>query len=933
MQYSYSQRLSLDAFLNALLNEWTDYDITDHEICIAMTAGKLVLPLLQRSAVQRFQFNYPAKFRDLQGHVDTDIAYADVIELICQHHEITGDFSQTQLLGFKQEVFTSQSHIENVLAARTTPVGIDGFIQAEQSLLGGHNLHPAGKSHAGWTAEESKLYSPDYANSFALQWYFVAPSLLTGNSHGESFSELLLQTYQDTFNSKVFPSAIPDGYLAFPMHPHQVKVLRDNTSMQQYFADGLIIECADSGQGKTWHPTSSTRALWQQDSRWMLKFSLAVKLTNSVRHLSVKELERGVLFSQVSEELAGAELWQRFPTFSVLQEPAWSGLKDLNGEVIVDSLFCWRENCFPTGKESSMVLATLTQTKEDGGNFIQDLIAEFATHQSLSYRDASLIWFEQFLEQVIKPICVARSDYGLILLAHQQNILVDFDNGLPCGVKFRDCQGTGFTETAITRFPLLQENAPEYFMKNADVNSYFSYYLIVNSLNSVIAALQSKVPSVENQHIDSTASLEQLVQMSQHLWRKLAQHSFYDRSFYDYLLSSDSLTIKSNFFCFLSAQNETEISDPSKIYVRYPNLFKFAAKEGVNSVFKPLFKPQSDSGHISKTGSQLVFETIGAHFTVKSCLSQWAFTYDDGFNADLRTEVRAEVETEVRGSLSTLDQTQWFNILEHAFAGMDVNRKTIIIKQQLWLAMTTAQIPSWAETVCDDVHIQRAAFYQYANMWSKIQACDKADAPLLISAEGVEYPERQPQPEGIWYQQYVYDLGRVISFKCADLQLDLTTFSHWHNRPEVSRMWELAGSKHSHLQYLEKQTADPHSMAVIGYVDGVAFGYLEVYWTPEDRLGIYYDCQHYDRGVHMLVGNPLFLGGRYFVNWARCLQHAIYTDEQRTGHVLGEPRADNKHVAKIASKVGLEKLKEFDFPHKRAALLCSARNDFFERII
>jgi len=924
MQYSYAEKLSLDSFLNALLNEWQGYVLTQCEICIDMAEGQIVLPLLQHSPVQRFQFNYPVKFRKLQG--ESDIAYADVIELICQHHEITGDFSQTQLTGFKQQVFSSQEHMENVLAERITPVGIDGFIQAEQGLIGGHNLHPAGKSHQGWSAAESKLYSPDYANSFALQWYFVAPALLVGNSHGESISALLLQIYQDTFNTTILPDTIPDGYLAFPVHPHQAKVLRENTSIQQYFTDGLMIEFTDSEQGRAWHPTSSTRALWQQDSRWMLKFSLAVKLTNSVRHLSVKELDRGVLFKQVSEELASAELWQRFPTFSVLQEPAWCGLNDLAGEAIIDSLFCWRENCFLTGKESSMVLATLTQTKADGGNFIQDLIMQFADHQSLSYRDASLVWFEQFLDQVIKPICVARSDYGLVLLAHQQNILVDFDYGLPCGAKFRDCQGTGFTETAVTRFPLLQENTPEYFMKNSEVNSYFSYYLIVNSLNSVIAALQSDSPFVDLCSEDNAVLHQQLVQMSQHLWRKLAQHSFYDRSFYDYLLNSDSLTIKSNFFCFLSAQNETEIADPSKIYVDYPNIFKFVAKAEAKTVFKPLFQQKDIIGnadyHTNKTGSQLVFETIGKQFTVTSCLSQWSFSYDE-----------SGLNTVMDVSADTINQALWFNILEHAFSGMGVNRKTIIINQSLWLTMTTAKIPAWAEIVCDEINIQRAVFFQYVNIWSQIQVNSKADSPLLLSAQGIKYPQRPPQPQGIWYQQYSYDLDRVISFKCADIRLDLATFSHWHNRPEVSLMWELAGTKSEHQQYLEKQTTDPHSMAVIGYVDGVAFGYLEVYWTPEDRLGIYYDCQYYDRGVHMLVGNPLFLGGRYFVNWASCLQHAIYIDEQRTRHVLGEPRSDNKHVATIANKVGLQKLKEFDFPHKRAALLCSERNDFFERII
>ena len=122
-------------------------------------------------------------------------------------------------------------------------------------------------------------------------------------------------------------------------------------------------------------------------------------------------------------------------------------------------------------------------------------------------------------------------------------------------------------------------------------------------------------------------------------------------------------------------------------------------------------------------------------------------------------------------------------------------------------------------------------------------------------------------------------------------------------------------------------------MAVIGYFDGVPFGYFEVYWTPEDRLGPYYDCLPYDRGVHMLVGNQLFLGGKNFINWAAAVEHAVFVAEPRTENIMGEPRADNVHVARITKHIGMTKLKEFDFPHKRAALLCCNRATFFNSIV
>lgn len=43
------------------------------------------------------------------------------------------------------------------------------------------------------------------------------------------------------------------------------------------------------------------------------------------------------------------------------------------------------------------------------------------------------------MDNVIAPLCIARSDYGIILLAHQQNILLDIKDNLPTGMKYRDC--------------------------------------------------------------------------------------------------------------------------------------------------------------------------------------------------------------------------------------------------------------------------------------------------------------------------------------------------------------------------------------------------------------------------------------------------------------------------------------------------------------
>ncbi len=503
MQYSYSQRLSLTAFLNSLLNEWHGYHKTETEIAIASEAGELVLPLLRDSLVKRFSFDFPARLRH-QG-ISVALSYEQVVEFICGHPTIVGEFSQAQVKAFKEQVLASEQHMAGVSEHRQGNWEIDSFIKAEQGLVGGHNLHPAGKTCQGWDDTQASLYSADYANEFALHWYFIKPELLAGESASsdisvdESLDESLVENWVESSDESLDDSladllcqsyhdagiehAIPAGFLPYPVHPFQAAVLAENTSIQQYISDGLVVDA--KAQGQPWRATSSTRALWQQESRWMLKFSLAVKLTNSIRHLSLTELSRGVLFQQVHDELAGAEFAQRFPDFTILQEPAWCGIKALAGEFITDSLFCWRENPFQSGNEACLTLATMTQDKPNGSNHIAELVKIDADEHERSLASSSAIWFEHFLDKVIKPVLVARSDYGLVMLAHQQNLLVNLQDNMPDGAVFRDCQGTGYTDTALERFTMFADNPPAYFADNANVIfSVASEYVDANELAS-----------------------------------------------------------------------------------------------------------------------------------------------------------------------------------------------------------------------------------------------------------------------------------------------------------------------------------------------------------------------------------------------------------------------------------------------------------------
>ena len=172
----------------------------------------------------------------------------------------------------------------------------------------------------------------------------------------------------------------------------------------------------------------------------------------------------------------------------------------------------------------------------------------------------------------------------------------------------------------------------------------------------------------------------------------------------------------------------------------------------------------------------------------------------------------------------------------------------------------------------------------------------------------------------------------TVSFRAVDIDRDLDLFDRWMNDPRVDYFWELAGSKESLRTYLETLQAKPHSYPLIGCFDGEEAGYFETYWVREDRLGPYYESQSYDRGWHGLIGERRHLGKRKTGAWLRGLAHYLFLDCPMTENIMGEPRVDNAKLLAYADSLAYEKVKEFDFPHKRSALMRCPRDRFFSEV-
>jgi acetyl CoA:N6-hydroxylysine acetyl transferase len=217
--------------------------------------------------------------------------------------------------------------------------------------------------------------------------------------------------------------------------------------------------------------------------------------------------------------------------------------------------------------------------------------------------------------------------------------------------------------------------------------------------------------------------------------------------------------------------------------------------------------------------------------------------------------------------------------------------------------------------------------WQHAAGWQP-QATTAFPVQQVIS-DGRRHPLRAPKPEGLVYARYIPWLKRRLTLRTLRIEDDLPMFNRWMNDPVVEQFWNESGDLAKHRAYLDTIARDPHMTSLIASFDDQPFAYFEVYWAKENRIAPFYDCGDFDRGWHVLVGEEAFRGKQFAVAWLTTISHYLLLDDCRTQVVVGEPRADHDKQIRNLDKSGYAKLKEFDFPHKRAMLVMLTRERYF----
>ncbi len=371
---------------------------------------------------------------------------------------------------------TMQTYITKSIEQNDINIKDYHFIQSEQSLLFGHWLHPTPKSRVGMATWQHDLYAPELRGFFQLHYFEVDPAIVITqyNKFGQSVTIL----------DQLLEKSAENRYL-YPMHPLQALWLLQQEHVQKAIHDGQIKYIGP--RGKPFLPTSSIRTVYNEKEKWMYKFSIPVKVTNSLRVNKIHELKAGVVMSELFDSI---DFLKRYPCFHVIDDPISLSLnipvKEETGfEVII------RTNPFQKdkGKGIHSIAALVQDPLPDQESLLKKLVIDFSLTFQLTLEEASIEWFKKYWKCAVEPMFVLYDEYGLALEAHQQNSLVDVSNSFPTAFYFRDNQGYYLAESKRNKLEEIVgnlKNTSNLFYEEELIQERFTYYLFINHIFSLI---------------------------------------------------------------------------------------------------------------------------------------------------------------------------------------------------------------------------------------------------------------------------------------------------------------------------------------------------------------------------------------------------------------------------------------------------------------
>ncbi|MGF1680597.1 IucA/IucC family protein [Photobacterium minamisatsumaniensis] len=521
--------------------------------------GFLMLEVAYRTVVGRHRFHQVVLFTDDSGV--QIIPLANVISMLVR--EIYSSYCDNKAShNEEQELLRRIVDSEQLMARYIThhmctsaPTAMR-FIDTEQMLVFGHWQHPTPKSRQGMLEYHHEFYAPEMKGYFKLNYFQVHHSLVRQRS------ALLCDTEEIIASSLDTEALVREDYVVLPMHPLQAQWLLHQPYVIRLIDAGLIVDCGAHGPQFT--ATSSVRSLYSPALDWMFKFSLPVKITNSLRVNKRHELEAGVVMTRLYRKTGFSSL---YPSFQIVADPAYitvdvPELAESGFEIII------RENSFKQGNDQdTTTLAALAQDPLPGNaSLLHHQVKRLSKAHNCTLFLAAMKWFAAYWECAIEPMIHLYDEHGIALEAHQQNSVLALDQqGLPKTYYFRDNQGYYLSKSYQAYQASLDPDlaiVSDLYFDDEMICDRFCYYLMVNNLFAIIGRLGA------DGIVDEPSLLAFAQQRLSGLERRLVGAG---KKFVQRLLHEEKLPMKANLLTRVHDIDELQTENEQSVYTFIDN--------------------------------------------------------------------------------------------------------------------------------------------------------------------------------------------------------------------------------------------------------------------------------------------------------------------------------------------------------------------------
>jgi siderophore synthetase component len=501
-----AERSHLSALLNCALRESGDvrWDVAadgwDAALPVLGGAATLEIAVAYRSPTGRHRYGGPPRLRSggVPRTVDLSLAAALVIDALAGERATT-----PARLALLERIAQSTEATAELLAdgGRTvaTPyaAGPQDFLTSERQLVLGHPFHPTPKSRGEMRPDERCRYAPETGARFALRWLAVDGELIQADSAVLAADGTSERPAADVVgdllphDERVALAAEHPGRVLLPVHPWELAWLRERADVAGLLRSDALRDLGEHGSG--FAATTSVRTVAHELLPWQLKFSLHLRVTNSMRLILPRELDRAVEAARLARTEVGARMAAVAPRWRVVHDPAYLAVR--HDGALVDGLsVLLRENRWTaaSGLDASAVASLCQEHPYDGRSRLARIVDRLAAERDEDPAVVARRWFAAYCEALVVSVLRIYLDVGLTFEPHAQNVVLELEGGWPVRAVHRDSQGYFHREAAhadLTRVVPGLGEATESIFPEALADQRLVYYPFVNNALSVIGAL------------------------------------------------------------------------------------------------------------------------------------------------------------------------------------------------------------------------------------------------------------------------------------------------------------------------------------------------------------------------------------------------------------------------------------------------------------